>query len=639
MVLYALLDRRLSDHAQPDQLPARLRGAARGHPLGRVRAGRAAADGGARAALRHVAHAGPRGAPAARGAKGSSTSSRDRGAVVRSFDGDDLHRPLRGARAARAGRGRPRRPRSTRTSSTACAHSSRSRMLAAARRATPRRPDRLPTRSSTRSSSRRPAARACSAAMRAAAGIPRSVPHLVLARRGASARVADLPPRARLGARRRFAPSAPRRSMRMHILERGRLPGGRHDADDHSRGPLTGLRAIEFGQLLAGPFVGTLLGDFGADVIKVEAPRERRRDARLGPPAPQRPLAVVVDPGAQQALASRSTCASREGQRIAAELCADGRHRARELPARHDGEVGPRPRAGARASTRAASTPASPATARPAATATAPGFASGGEAIAGLRYINGYPDQAPPRCGHLARRHARRAVRVPGHPARALRPRRARRRRARSSTRAIVDACFAMTRVARCSSTRRCGFVREPTGPRAAARSRPSQRLPLQGRQVGRDRGQPRHAVAAPGDAHGPAGAGGGRALRHPPRARRARGPARRDHRRVGRPSTPRTSSTRSSTTAASCARPSTRPQTSTRTRTSASASCSWSTEDEVHGHDDRARGRAEADAGTPGVDPPGRPLDGGRRHDDVLGRSSASRPRSIAAPRRGRRP
>src|SRR5690242_16168445 len=37
-------------------------------------------------------------------------------------------------------------------------------------------------------------------------------------------------------------------------------------------GPLTGLRAIEFGQLLAGPYVGTLLGDFGADVVKIEAP-------------------------------------------------------------------------------------------------------------------------------------------------------------------------------------------------------------------------------------------------------------------------------------------------------------------------------------------------------------------------------
>jgi len=36
--------------------------------------------------------------------------------------------------------------------------------------------------------------------------------------------------------------------------------------------PLAGLRAIEFGQLLAGPFTGTLLGDFGADVIMVELP-------------------------------------------------------------------------------------------------------------------------------------------------------------------------------------------------------------------------------------------------------------------------------------------------------------------------------------------------------------------------------
>ena len=31
-----------------------------------------------------------------------------------------------------------------------------------------------------------------------------------------------------------------------------------------------------------------------------------------------------------------------------------------------------------------------------------PGFASAGEAISGLRYINGYPDQAPPRSGHSA---------------------------------------------------------------------------------------------------------------------------------------------------------------------------------------------------------------------------------------------
>lgn len=39
-------------------------------------------------------------------------------------------------------------------------------------------------------------------------------------------------------------------------------------------GPLAGLRVIEMGTLLAGPFCGQLLGDFGAEVIKVEPPRQ-----------------------------------------------------------------------------------------------------------------------------------------------------------------------------------------------------------------------------------------------------------------------------------------------------------------------------------------------------------------------------
>jgi formyl-CoA transferase len=37
--------------------------------------------------------------------------------------------------------------------------------------------------------------------------------------------------------------------------------------------PLDDLRVVEFGQLLAGPFCGQLLGDFGAEVVKVEDPR------------------------------------------------------------------------------------------------------------------------------------------------------------------------------------------------------------------------------------------------------------------------------------------------------------------------------------------------------------------------------
>ncbi|MBL8202482.1 MAG: CoA transferase [Chromatiales bacterium] len=37
-------------------------------------------------------------------------------------------------------------------------------------------------------------------------------------------------------------------------------------------GPLAGLRLVEMGTLLAGPFCGQLLGDFGAEVIKIEPP-------------------------------------------------------------------------------------------------------------------------------------------------------------------------------------------------------------------------------------------------------------------------------------------------------------------------------------------------------------------------------
>lgn len=39
-----------------------------------------------------------------------------------------------------------------------------------------------------------------------------------------------------------------------------------------STGPLGDVRVIELGQLIAGPFCGQLLGDLGADVIKVEPP-------------------------------------------------------------------------------------------------------------------------------------------------------------------------------------------------------------------------------------------------------------------------------------------------------------------------------------------------------------------------------
>jgi formyl-CoA transferase len=45
-----------------------------------------------------------------------------------------------------------------------------------------------------------------------------------------------------------------------------------HTASKTPASPLEGVRVIEMGQLIAGPFAGKTLGDFGADVIKIEAP-------------------------------------------------------------------------------------------------------------------------------------------------------------------------------------------------------------------------------------------------------------------------------------------------------------------------------------------------------------------------------
>lgn len=50
-----------------------------------------------------------------------------------------------------------------------------------------------------------------------------------------------------------------------------------------SRAPLAGLKVLEFGQIAAGPFAGSLLADLGADVVKVERP-DGGDDMRRWPP-------------------------------------------------------------------------------------------------------------------------------------------------------------------------------------------------------------------------------------------------------------------------------------------------------------------------------------------------------------------
>ena len=225
--------------------------------------------------------------------------------------------------------------------------------------------------------------------------------------------------------------------------------------------PLNGLRAIEFGQLLAGPFTGTLLGDFGADVIKIEAPeigdamrawgRLRHNDRSLW-------WSILARNKRSVALNLREP----EGQRIAAELAATAdivlenfRPGTMEkwglgpedLHERNPGLIYARV-SGYGQTGRYRDRP---------------GFASAGEALSGLRYINGYPDQAPPRSGislgdTLAAQSAFQGI---------LLALIARQNGAEGQVvdASIVDACFAMSE----SSTleyEKTGFVREPTGPR-----------------------------------------------------------------------------------------------------------------------------------------------------------------------------
>ncbi len=60
--------------------------------------------------------------------------------------------------------------------------------------------------------------------------------------------------------------------------------------DQLATGPLEGIRVIDVGHVLAGPFAATLLGDLGADVIKVENPRGGDTLRSLSPKANGVPL-------------------------------------------------------------------------------------------------------------------------------------------------------------------------------------------------------------------------------------------------------------------------------------------------------------------------------------------------------------
>lgn len=168
-------------------------------------------------------------------------------------------------------------------------------------------------------------------------------------------------------------------------------------ATDGSPGPLEGVRIIEIGQLLAGPFAGHLLADFGAELIKVELPgagdpmrewgHHRYKDRALWWPSLARNKKSV-------------TLNLREER---------GRELFRELVDRSDALLenfrpGTLERWGLGPENLQQTNPGLVVARVSGFGQTGPyadraGFASVGEAMGGLRYVNGYPDQPPPRAG------------------------------------------------------------------------------------------------------------------------------------------------------------------------------------------------------------------------------------------------
>ena len=46
-------------------------------------------------------------------------------------------------------------------------------------------------------------------------------------------------------------------------------------------GPLSHLKVVECSIAMAGPYCGLMLADYGADVVKIEQPNQRRRKPQL----------------------------------------------------------------------------------------------------------------------------------------------------------------------------------------------------------------------------------------------------------------------------------------------------------------------------------------------------------------------
>ena len=159
--------------------------------------------------------------------------------------------------------------------------------------------------------------------------------------------------------------------------------------------PLDGFRIIEVGQLLAGPYVGSVLGYFGAEIIKVESP---------GDGDPIRKWRILDDSGTSwwwHSLGRNKKC-------ITANLRTEqGQAIVRQLIEKADAVVenfrpGTMEKWGLGPEVFKASNPGLiyariSGYGQDGPYASRPGFASVCEGVGGLRYVNGFPDGPPVR--------------------------------------------------------------------------------------------------------------------------------------------------------------------------------------------------------------------------------------------------
>lgn len=225
-------------------------------------------------------------------------------------------------------------------------------------------------------------------------------------------------------------------------------------------GPLEGVRVLELGTIIAGPFATRMLGDFGAEVIKIELPGSGDPLREWGVHRHEgRPLWWSVQSRNKKLItldvrrpSGREICLQlvrecdvlvenfRPGTLEKWDLGPDRLHEANPdlIIARISGygQTGPYARR--------------------------PGFASAGEAVGGLRYINGFPDQAAPRSGislgdSLAAMFAAQGVLM------ALYHRAAHHGRGQVIDIAITESCFALLE-SMVPDYGKLGVVREPSG-------------------------------------------------------------------------------------------------------------------------------------------------------------------------------